>query len=102
MDSYQTQCILAGRVKNSGCDAILGWEACRRDLNACNASQMAQMVAFEQAFVRTFRASAAAAAHASPGSSGFLYSCHNHVAGDSPLFSEVVVGNRAMSAAVGE
>ena len=63
---------------------------------------MAQMVAFEQAFVRTFRASAAAAAHASPGSSGFLYSCHNHVAGDSPLFSEVVVGNRTMGAAVGE
>jgi hypothetical protein len=54
---------------------------------------MAQMVAFETAFIRTFRASAALA---SPQSSAFLYSCHNSCAGDSVLFSRVAVANQTM------
>ena len=97
MDFFQTLCIVTGKVKSSGCSGIDGWHACRYDLNDCSAPQMATMIEFEENFVATFRATAA---QASKSSSGFLYSCHNHVAGDSPLFDRIVSENASMRSAV--
>ena len=92
MDSFQTSCILAGRVRSSGCAPIAGWEACRANLNNCSGEQMAQMIAFERDWLSTFAAAASAqrrrAARANASASGaFLYSCHNHVAGDVSVIS---------------
>ena len=99
MDYFQTLCILAGRVRTSGCTPIAGWEACRLDLNNCSAGQIAQMISFEEDFISTFKSSAA---KASAASGAFLYSCHNHVAGDSVLFDRVTVAGRTMSEALSE
>ena len=101
MDFFQTLCILTGKVHSSGCLGIPGWHDCRYNLNNCTATQMDTMLAFERAFIRTFRASAAAVTTQSqPGTSSFIYSCHNHVAGDSPLFQRIIVANLSMAAAV--
>ena len=97
MDYYQTLCILTGKVMSTGCTAIKGWEACRADLNQCSATQMEAMVRFERDFIRKFGASMAAA---SAEAGAFLYSCHNHVAGGSPLFTRILVGGDDMSTAL--
>ena len=94
MDFFQTLCILTGRVKSSGCDAIPGWESCRQNLNACTAPQMEKMIGFEEDFLARFKG---VAARSSAASGAFLYSCHNHCAGDSALFGRVTVGGRTMS-----
>jgi hypothetical protein len=102
MDFFQTLCIVAGRVRSSGCDGIAGWHACRYDLNNCSASQMAVMVGFERDYVAAFRASLGTARRSQLGSqhSGFLYSCHNHCAADSVLFDRISVGGVVVRDAV--
>ena len=99
MDYFQTSCILAGRVRSSGCVPIPGWEACRLNLNNCSDQQMSQMIAFERDFITAFRKSAERAIATS---GAFLYSCHNHVAGDSELFNRVAVAGQTMSDALRE
>lgn len=93
LDQFQTLCILTGTVKSSGCSAIPGWEACRRNLTECTESQMSVMVQYEKDFLRTFAASFVASAS---GNGAFLYSCHNHCAGDSDLYNRIAVADQTM------
>ena len=52
------------------------------------------LTGFEEDFLATFKG---VAARSSAASGAFLYSCHNHCAGDSALFGRVTVGGRTMS-----
>ena len=106
LDQFQTLCILAGKVKSSGCSGIDGWEACRTNLTDCSDVQMNIMVQYEKDFLRLFAASFAAANGSGSGVAGrhgaFIYSCHNHCAGDSVLYNRITVANKTMMQAVEE